>query len=727
MSTTAARTSTDRPATRTGHAAPVSIGPRIDPVRVLRQNQGKLIAALVVGVSLGGGAKVLFDKVYPLYNGTVLFELRPPLNDTKAFNQTEERTEEAVERLGQTESARLLSRALLETAMKNRDIENTEWSKKFRDETGQFIPEEAVDDLQDELSASHRRRTQYFSLSWSTNDPTDIPVVLNKIADTYLQVKRQADDKRFADNRRVFKDQLDALDNNLTAISRDISQFIRDHNITSLDANANELVSAMQDIGHNLGETQGQLSIAMSRKEQTKAKIDGQLAPSPEDVRKAEEHPVMLRLSTTMKDLRIGSEVAKQKFGPDHPEFKNAVRVFEAAEAERDIELKRIVTDNLHADYKSLSDQTQGLSRLLKEYQDDYAKNQLQLKEFSANLSELEEKRDLQRRLQESRSKTLDLVQEVDALKFREDARAVAIAQSAMTPREKSFPRWSVMIPLGGMLSVLLMLGWAFLREVMDQRIRYASDLSGMPARLLGTIPDVQDDPTGVKRIENAIREAPQSVVAESLRQTAAQIQKQLKAGGHRTVLLFGGMPAAGATAILTNLAETMASTGKRVLLVDANFRRPGLAVALGTDPNAPGFGEVLGGKTTVEKVTQQLAERIHFLNCGAPEQRVYERLATPVADEALAHLREMYDVVLIDAPPAVVAGDALVLAAKVDATVLVARAFQEQRGLVSRLVSQLHDSPSSFLGIILNGPRSSAGGYFRKNFEAMASYAGKP
>ncbi len=67
----------------------------------------------------------------------------------------------------------------------------------------------------------------------------------------------------------------------------------------------------------------------------------------------------------------------------------------------------------------------------------------------------------------------------------------------------------------------------------------------------------------------------------------------------------------------------------------------------------------------------------------------------------------------LIDTPPAIVAGDAIVLAGKVDATFLVVRAFQEQRGLVARLVSQLRDMPSQFLGIILNRPRNTAGGYF--------------
>ena len=344
MSTTAVRTSSERPsANRPGPVVSTSIGANIDPIRVLRQNQWKLVVATVLGIFLGGASKVMFDRVYPLFNGAVLFELRPPLNRTDNVNTTEDRTEEAVERLGQTESARLLSRALLDAAMRSRDIETTTWSQKFRDESDKFLPDDAVDALLEELTASHRRRTQYFSLSWSTNDPRDVPVVLNKIAETYIQVKKQADDKRFSDNRTIFADQLKVLDNDLTNLSRDISEFIRANNITSLDTNANELVVAMQEIGRNVGVTQGQGSIAQSRRDQTKAKLEGQLAATSEDIRKAEEDQVIMRMSTNLKEISVAMKVAEQNFGPTHPEYRRALRTFEAAEAERDAEMKRII------------------------------------------------------------------------------------------------------------------------------------------------------------------------------------------------------------------------------------------------------------------------------------------------------------------------------------------------------------------------------------------------
>jgi Mrp family chromosome partitioning ATPase len=89
-----------------------------------------------------------------------------------------------------------------------------------------------------------------------------------------------------------------------------------------------------------------------------------------------------------------------------------------------------------------------------------------------------------------------------------------------------------------------------------------------------------------------------------------------------------------------------------------------------------------------------------------------------------MAELRSRYDLIIIDTPPAVVAGDALQLAGKVDAAVLVVRANQEQRGLVARLINQLADTHCDLLGILLNRARGTVGGYFKKNFETMAEYS---
>ena len=89
-----------------------------------------------------------------------------------------------------------------------------------------------------------------------------------------------------------------------------------------------------------------------------------------------------------------------------------------------------------------------------------------------------------------------------------------------------------------------------------------------------------------------------------------------------------------------------------------------------------------------------------------------------------MAELRGRYDLTIYDAPPAVVAGESMVLANEVDATMLVVRAHQEKRGLVARLINQFDDARCHFMGVLLNRPRGTAGGYFKKNFATMAEYA---
>ncbi len=77
----------------------------------------------------------------------------------------------------------------------------------------------------------------------------------------------------------------------------------------------------------------------------------------------------------------------------------------------------------------------------------------------------------------------------------------------------------------------------------------------------------------------------------------------------------------------------------------------------------------------------------------------------------------------LIDAAPAVAATDAIQIAGRCDASALVILAGNEQRGLVARLTRELSDASAEFIGGVLNRPRQSIGGYFRRNYELMASY----
>ena len=229
--TTPQRPSTERGATggRPARGAPVIT---VDPVRVLRQNIWLLIGTIVLGCGLGVAAHFAFLNFYPLYLGEVRFLLKAPLRDSMDVLPQDVFNEETVVRLAQTEAARIVSRDNLLAAMRNPDVRNTQWAQRYRDQSGVFDSEAAVDDLIKEVRAGHRRGQQIFFVTWRAHVPTDVPVVLNSVTDTYVDARRREDERRFTQSADVFRQQEQQIDTQITNLKRQMAEFIGQHGLT---------------------------------------------------------------------------------------------------------------------------------------------------------------------------------------------------------------------------------------------------------------------------------------------------------------------------------------------------------------------------------------------------------------------------------------------------------------------------------------------------------------
>ena len=618
------------------------------------------------------------------------------------------------------------SRTLLVDAMKRPDVAATTWSESYRDENGVFDFEEAVDDLEDELGASHLRRTNFFAITWSTHVASDVPVVLNAIADTYIASRRAEDDARFATNRRSFQEQQNRIETEISDLSSELAKFVRDNDMTSTSEERNELLLRIEDTARQINQTRTQLTLAMSRRQQTEQKMKGVIKETPEDIRRAEDDEQMRQANLTLQTLRVEMETLRTRFGDAHATLRAIEARLRAAAIERDAKLDEILRRNLNADFKEFNDIVQSQAAVVKEFEEKLEVQSSALKDYTSNLTTVQQLKERRERLQEARAKQLEVLANLDQLKARVDARAATVARRAQTPREVSFPLLKVMLPFGTLLGIAAFLGFVFLRELLDTRVRSAADLSVIHGlRLLGSIPERTDDPTEPARVERAVRESPRSVIAESCRQITGQISKTCAQQGHKILGFVSGLPEAGTTSFLTNVAESLAASGRKVLVIDANFRRSSLAAAMGVEPDAKGLGDILCEQANVVEVVRRAGD-VDVLPAGTPSHRIFERLAGGRMDALLAEVAPKYDFVLLDLPPIVVAGDALALANRIDATVLVVRAMQEQRGLVSRVVAQLNDVRGRCIGVVLNRPHNTSGGYLRKNYAAMAGYAEK-
>ena len=697
----------------------------LDPVRLLRQHVWGIISTLVIGAILGVILNYVFLYTYQVWSGTVFLEIRSQLKDAKALNAEDLGTEEAVIRLAQTEVARMMSRDNIKMALASDDVQKTEWSNSswFRDEKNIFNIAEAATELEKDLRGAHKRGTQIFTLGWRTQNPEDVPVILNAVASTYVTQVRANEDNRFATILRVYEANQKKLDDQIAAKKQEIQKFVKERNMTSLNESSSENSRALEKLRDGIANTTSELSVAESRKAQAEEKQSGAAGFSDEDLRDADNDPVMQNLNRDFEDASRRYEASTKQFGEKHAEVLQLKAAQSAVDKQRTDTRKKILLRNQLADLRGAANRVQSLTTLLKKQQEDFAKNSVASEDFTMNMAELGTLREQLSQAEDQRQLVSQTINDVNLARLREESQRVEVVQRAIKPREITFPQLKFMIPGTAVLVCGIYILILFVREILDQRIKYPSDLMGLPGKILGVIPDISDDPTKPKRAELIVFESPHSMTAESFRQSDSLITKGLAPTNAKIILVMSPMPGSGTTTMVLNLAACDASVGRRTLLVGANLRRPRLGKALGLDPNLPGLGDILNGANPSSILIDQ-GNGLHFIGAGAPSNRTFQLLNTEKMDAFLDWCHQNYDRVYLDAPPSIVAGEGLALANKADASILVVRAWQDQKGLVTKLAYQLMDSKSNFLGTILNRPKNTAGGYFKKNAEAIAEYA---
>ncbi|MDB4775730.1 hypothetical protein OAG62_01260 [bacterium] len=705
--------------------APSKGGNAVDPLRLLRQNLTLFIVTGVVGLVLGVLCFVVAAGFFPSFQGVVRYQLLEEIGSADVAIGKETRNEDTVARLAQTAAYNAISEPLLEKVVRDREVQGIAWMDQFKDEAGLVNHTEALRELMDEITASHLKRTQFFEIKWSAGNPDDVMALLNSVTQTYEQSRRNDRESRLRKAIDPYEVSVQQIESDIADLENQIEGDIESSEILTLENDGGSVQEDLvnRELERNMVLTQ--IEQYSGQQKQLQAKLTGFQDASQDDIREAEMDPVVMKSLQEIQSIRGALAEHRQRFGSDHPQVRNTQGMLDARIREKDRKIDEIINRNLTS---TLSGVTNALAQLVnteKMLDDEIITMRTALVESTGHLSDLAK---LEAKLQRKEERKQDIQRQIDDIKavfLRTDSDIVTLAVPVQRPTEPNFPIWYTMIPGVAFLLVLTVGGVVFVRELLDQRVRTTTDVLGVPgARLLGVIPDLKDDPTDATRAETVVRDHPNSVLAESYRQFAASFRRARLDSDAKSVLFSGGMPDAGTTSVVLNLASTAAAAGRSVAVVDANFRRPKIASMLGLDPNDPGLGDILCEGREIDSVISKTSDGISVIPAGTSTNRVYERFDGEAMSEFLGRMHDRFDVILIDGPPLVVASESMSIANAADASVLVVRAYSEQRGLVARLIRQLNEQSGSFLGVVLNRPRNTAGGYFRRNYEAMAAYS---
>lgn len=287
-----------------------------------------------------------------------------------------------------------------------------------------------------------------------------------------------------------------------------------------------------------------------------------------------------------------------------------------------------------------------------------------------------------------------------------QSAVVATVVAPATTPASPSSPNVSLNLVAGIVIGLGLGILTALGREALDTRVREAEDVAELTRTpVLGSLATEPSRRRGV-----LMEVAPRSPMAEAYRQLRTNLQfldvgrrREGAEAGHRVLSVSSSLAAEGKSTTAMNLAVALAETSARVLLVDADLRRPSVAKVLGLE-GAAGLTTVLLGQAEVAEVVQDWGSAgLQVLTSGPLPPNPSELLGSVGMRRLIAELRTDYDYVILDSAPLLPVTDSAVLAGMVDGTLLVVNVTRVRRHQLAESLRNLAQVEAPVLGVVLN------------------------
>lgn len=416
---------------------------------------------------------------------------------------------------------------------------------------------------------------------------------------------------------------------------------------------------------------------------------------------------LMEKMREQQADLKIQVAQLSTQFGTSYPKVVQLNTQLKEVEAQLQTEMTKVISRVRSGYLASLQHETMLRQALTNQKQEANKLNESAI-EYSLLKRDVESYRTLYEGLMEKLKEA-----GVTAGLRSNNIRSVDKARVPTYPSEPNVPR-NLTFALA--LGLTTGIGLAFLLDGIDNTVRtpeQAQAISGLPS--LGMIPLGSKGgmeaaarrltvATSREAVELVTQSRPQSQMAESYRALRTSLLLTSLGGPPKTILVTSALPQEGKTTTSINTAIVLAQKGTRVLLIDADLRRPSIHKTLGMGPKT-GLSNVLTGNATLQQavVRSSILPSLFVLTAGTPPPNPAELLASSNMKDILAELREQYDHIVVDTPPTLSVTDAVVMSTRADAVVLVIRSGQTTKQALRRSRDILMQVNARVAGVLLN------------------------
>ena len=565
--------------------------------------------------------------------------------------------------------------------------------------------------------------TRIIDIHYSSPNKELAARVVNTLANTYIEQNFKT---RFESTMQAsdwLSRQLVDLQMKVETSEEKLVKYQKDHQILGLDEKQNITTAKLDELNKELTSAESE----RMQKEAVYRLAEGGDTESASAVTvgaawqgKTSEtsSPLLDKLEETKADLKIQIAQMSTQFGPAYPKIAQMNNQLQEIDAQIQTEVKK-VGGRLRGDYQASLQRENMLRAALEEQKQEDNK----LNESAIEYSLLKRDFETNRTLYEGLLQKLKEAGVTAGLRSN-NIREVDIARTPAAPSEPNIPR---NLGFGFVLGLTSGIGLAFLLEGIDNTVRtpeQAQAISGLPS--LGMIPlgpkstAETTSKSGLvvaaskEAIELITQSRPLSQMAESYRALRTSLLLTSVGAPPKTILITSALPREGKTTTSVNTAIVLAQKGTRVLLIDADLRRPSIHKALGMGPRI-GLSNVLTGGATLQQATVRstLLPSLYILPAGTPPPNPAELLASAPMFDLLAEVREQYDHIVVDTPPTLSVTDAVVLSTRADAVVLVIRSAQTTKPALRRARDILAQVNARVAGVLMNAVNLDSPDYY--------------
>ena len=469
---------------------------------------------------------------------------------------------------------------------------------------------------------------------------------------------------------------------------------------------ANDIVTLEDRVAvtpQKLSELGTQLIQAESRRKE----LEAMYSKITRDMEAAETVPA-IGDDATMRTLRSQILQAEQKiremsskFGVKHPVMINAMGDLEVLTKKKEQEINRII-QTVKNDYELASIRENDLRAQMERTKNEAVNLNDKFMQYGIFKRDIETNRQLYDALL-VKMKEQSITEETNPVNLW-------MVEKAAVPDAPSSPRKKVNLLLGLVVGLFGGIGLAFFVEYLDDSIKTPEETEViLGAPVLGVVSDYRNKEHA---IETIVRDEPNSFFSEAFKSLRTAVLLSSAKQPPKLILVTSSLPGEGKTTTSVNLALSMVQSGKRVLLIDGDMRKPRIHQVLELD-NSKGLSTFLAGASRSDSMQKGPLPNLVVITAGPIPPNPSELLTAERLPELLDTLRSKFDFIICDSPPLLSVTDALILSRMFDGTMVVARSHRTTFRMAAKALKSLADIQSPVLGLFINGLKLKKADYY--------------